>query len=167
MTIASVAVMVAFSVAFACIWACRRMQLRHLHQQAHYLRLLSRQVVAFRQRSDIPVGIADFVEELVRDPLDGGVIRYAIWHASRRDHPTRNVDKEVLAFRNSVADLNGDAQAALHNIVITYIKAQSHADMIAGYIFRRVRFANLERETQAEVAVDTIAFGRSLAPSMA
>lgn len=162
MTLSLIAVTVAFVLAFASIWAFRRTQLRHLHQQAHYMHLFSRQVSAFREREDIPENVMEFVETLVRDPVDGGIIRYAIWHFRQRDATPPRWDGETMALRQSVNTLSAEAQEALQNIVVTYIKAQSHADLVAGYIFRNMLLRNLQRETQAGVAVDTIAQSRAV-----
>jgi len=148
-------VVCAVSVAFGAIWFYRRIQLRNLHRQIHYYRLLARQLAAMRERTDIPGAISSFVEELAEMPLDSTFVRIGVHRVFQKQHHRH--DSQGMALRVALRGMNPDAVEAFQKFLVTFVLSQSYSSLFYGIIYRRLWVGFLGRDAAAEVAVDALA----------
>lgn len=159
MSFESISLYAGVLAAFGVVWLFRRTQLRHIHAQGVYYNYVARKVRELRLSPDLPPTIREFVEDIVSDPLDGAVVRHIIWEAFRRSspNPRRHVSPKTEELVAAFRSMSPEDRTALGNIMFAYLMAQSHATLVAGYFFRKLRMSHLERNTEAEVALETAA----------
>jgi hypothetical protein len=142
-----------FAVGMAAIWQARRRQLQSLKTQEVFLRRFAEAVMVWRSQ-DIPEDARQAVEVLVKMPFSQKSTRnFALMIIRRQLPPPRLHENPFWLARQQLSD---EQREAFDWLLTTYFQVMTYSDWLTGGFIRRVRFGGLSRETQAEVAIETV-----------
>lgn len=142
-----------FTFALLAIWWIRRQQLRSLNQQHILLRRFAEAVTAWRGKPGIPIDARQAIELLVDMPISRAVLRrYALKVLSPQVPSTLDENPFWLAR----TQLEPEQREAFDWLVINFLLAFTYSDWITGPLIRRMRLGGLSRQTQAEIALETV-----------
>jgi hypothetical protein len=139
-------------VLFALFWA-RQRQMTSLQQQAFYLRRFAEGVSTWRGSTGIPSDARQAIEFLIDMPLDKRVTRgFARSMLQQRSSPKL----EENFFWVARSQLDGEKREAFDWLLLNYFLAMTYSDWLTGPFIRQFRVIGLSRETQAEIAIETV-----------
>ena len=143
-----------FIVAFGGLWLYRRLQLSALREQTVWIHVFSEEVQKFRA-GDAPPHAKDLVERLAQLPPDPKLARrVAIRIIRERAKPGASEPGKYLETLRSLPPAEA---ASFASVVIAFFIAVTAGDWLLGGIVRKMRLGGLDQETQAEVAIETVA----------
>lgn len=142
-----------FAVALTSIWWIRRQQLRSLEQQRLLLQRFAEGVAAWRAKAGIPVSARQVIETLVEIPMNKSIIRRYAHYALHRQSPIR---LEENPFWLAKQELDEEQREAFDFLLLTAFLAFTYSDWVVGALLRGLRFGGLSRQTQAEIALETV-----------
>ena len=149
-----------FMAAMVAIWRIRDWQLRSLEQQERYLCRFAEAVTAWRSQPGIPTAAREAIEVLVGMTISKSTTRrFAILMLKRQPFDRTELDDNP--FWHVRQPLDKDQREAFDWLLLTFFLAITYSDWLTGPFIRRVRFGGLSRQTQAEVAIETV-FSQSM-----
>ena len=133
-----------FIVAFGGLWLYRRLQLSALREEVQKFRA-----------GDAPPHAKDLVERLAQLPPDPKLARrVAIRIIRERAKPGASEPGKYLETLRSLPPAEA---ASFASVVIAFFIAVTAGDWLLGGIVRKMRLGGIDQETQAEVAIETVA----------
>lgn len=159
-----IAEITAFTAALIAIFWVRRRQVWSLQQQQFYLRRFAEGVTAWRGKIGIPQDARQAVEVLVNMPIDKRITR-----ACARSMLQEQGDPDLTrnGFWIARSQLNDEERGAFDWLLANYFLAMTYSDWLTGWFIRRVRVSGLSRETQAEIAIETVFARHGMMPAVA
>lgn len=154
-----------FALLLTSIWWLRRQQLHSLEQQRILLQRLSEGVMAWRGKPGIPQNARAVIEKLVELPMNKKILRrFAQQQVLQQQAPLK---LEENPFWLAKQELSDEQREAFDYLLLTAFLAFTYSDWIIGPFVRRLRVGGLSRQTQAEIALETVSsrvMGRALRP---
>ena len=151
--------LVLFAGALAAIWQVRRWQLRSLRTQEAFLRSFAEGITGWRSQPNIPADARRAIETIVSMPIKRIVVLRFTLSFIRKQLPPPKLDENPFWLARQ--QLSIEQREAFDWLLLTFFLAMTYSDWLVGPFLRRVRFGGLSRETQAEVAMETV-FSRSM-----
>lgn len=151
-------VFVIFTLAMAGLWWFRSLQLQNLAEQRALLELFADAVTIWRSKVGVPDDAREAIERLVEMPISRKFIRRFAFRLLQLQHPGKI---EENPFWRARQQLNDEQREAFDWLIITFFTAFTYGDYLTGPIIRRARFEGLSRQTQAEIALETV-FSRQM-----
>jgi hypothetical protein len=151
--------LVLFAGVLAAIWQVRRWQLRSLRTQEALLKSFAEGVNGWRRQPNIPPDARQAIETIVDMPISRLVILKFTLSFIRRQLPPPRLNENPFWLARQQLSL--EQREGFDWLLLTFFLAMTYSDWVAGPFLRRVRFGGLSRETQAEVALETV-FSRNM-----
>jgi hypothetical protein len=150
-----IAELVLFAAVMAAMWQARRRQLRSLQTQEIFLLRLAEGVMGWRSRAGIPEDARQAIETLVKLPITGKkTTRHFALLIIKQQLPPPRLDQNPFWLARQ--QLSSEQREAFDWLLMTFFLAMTYSDWLSGGFLRRVRFGGLSRETQAEIAIETV-----------